>query len=71
MISTINFVLLIKKLRSLISYSWVLFLAEELQAIPLIGVEGGVHGNFSIFSTLQGSITPEWYPNQEEYKVSP
>ena len=42
---------------------------EELQAILLVGVEGGVHGNSSISSALQESITLE-YPCWEEYKVS-
>ena len=42
---------------------------EELQAIMLIGVEGGVHSNSSISSVLQDSITLE-YLCWEEYKVS-
>ena len=42
---------------------------EELQAIMLMGVKGGVHGNSSISSALQDSITLE-YPRWEEYKVS-
>ena len=41
---------------------------EELQAIMLMGVEGGVQGNYSISSAPQDSITLE-YPCQEEYKV--
>ena len=42
---------------------------EELKAIILMGMEGGVHGNSSIFSALQDSTTLE-YPSGEEYKVS-
>ena len=42
---------------------------DELQAIMLIGVEGGIHGNSGISSALQDSITLE-YPHWEEYKVS-
>ena len=42
---------------------------KELQAISVISIEGGVHGNSSIFSAPQDGITLE-YPCWEEYKVS-
>ena len=41
---------------------------EELQAIMLMGVEGGVHGSSSIFSALQDCTTLK-YPCWEEHKV--
>ena len=42
---------------------------EELLAIMLMGVEGGVHGNFSILSAPQDNTTLE-YPCWKEYKLS-